>query len=347
MLKFGLEFEGTETKQLLAHNFPRFSVGTDGSIRTEGTKAYEDLPDNWRCQYSNQGVEYISDVFSMDEMFTTPILNVLNYMDCCGEQCRANNSIHIHTSDGESFNVGHLVEFYKFARDIVDRDLFNISVPQNSTQHRGMFNEFIYCRPLVSPPWTLQYGSSNYYKPAIGEISEVQSSHDFLYAMGRLDLDHNKWIPPRYTSINFVNSLIGFHTVEYRVFNFTTDINTVIAWTLYCSGVTSLIKRNTYDKYSIEYCVKKSAEVAKLDADFYIDILRKSYTNVYDSINMGKVLSHTGRYIDWLGGETGAETYDLLSPQEYCREDDLIKVRNVHPTDCLEKNPTNLEVLYV
>lgn len=257
-----------------------FSLVSDGSVRTYREEINSNgLINPLTTSRIECGGEIVSPPLEIENIGVFyPIFKVL-YYDLL-EVPHATTSIHIHVYAGD-LSHEQLLKLYRNSLKW-EEFFFNVATPKDQTCHRGIHNDFIYCRPLESPPWARDC-SSRTEGSSIGKILETESFSQMLYTLGNWTLRRNKWHPPRYVGINFC-SLHEHQTVEFRVFNSTQDFSLFTAWTDLCKNFVD----NLGEGDPSRWLSKKSMQT-----------LLGNYRNTYGKINMDPVLSHLGSCIEW------------------------------------------------
>jgi hypothetical protein len=146
-------------------------------------------------------------------------------------QISPKSSVHVHVNIGNGvvFPMRYFHNFLKIANFVEDA-LFRLSCGENKT-HRGITNNFQYCRPNSSPPCTHVYGSEALICPSFDMdlLAKTQRPEDIHKALGRLDLYTTKYVPARYVGINFV-SMFTLGSIEFRTFNASFVPSYVKTW---------------------------------------------------------------------------------------------------------------------
>lgn len=329
----GIEVETVSLPQTLWEHHSPWKVFTDGSIRNYRTTDLVLLEDPFHAggKRNNQvkfGAELVSPIISVNPFMWNEISKVFHKVYESGETSHANMSIHIH--------VGFTFRFKKLARAIpflkeVDKLLFDVSTA--GQEPRGSYNNFLYYRPLESPPWATD--GNDEYRPSIGNLDVCSSRYDFQFCLGRKELATTKWYPARYCGLNLA-SLFEHGTLEFRHFNFTNDLLIIRAWVYLCLGIHECINTGKFrlDLSDLIYLGGKNLESQKSLS--YI-IRHLPVKNVYDGINKSPMATHTGKYIKWFKGilETLTVPASEIIPQQHLEY--VEGVCNQHPTDNLEK----------
>ncbi len=314
---------------------------TDGSIRTMRTKALEvkDLMYSSGRNGTKFGAELVSPIIPCGENMWGSVARIFSLIHDTCEVCRANNSIHIHVGVPD---YRYIIKGWDWLVEI-DKILFDISAPKGIA--RGSFNDFIYYRPLRSPQWAMN--REERFRPSIGNIKNVGCKNDFYFVMGRYDLGPPKWYPTRYCGINLVAYLL-YGTLEFRHFNFTTNLLTFKTWVYLCIGIVdSLIKQDYI--FSVESLILRGAVLCDYQKPSYIGKLvdNISYHNIFDKIDLTPIRTHTGRTIEW----SYACEYELSTERRNLIPKDTAKkmrhVSNPHPNNSLVESFSEKTTLYL
>jgi hypothetical protein len=304
---------------------------TDGSIRTKQAKYTKIANCNFRTETESFGAELVSPIIYVDENMWSGILPIFSLVKSSGEVARANNSIHIHIGLPDLMLV---VRRWGWLKE-VDKILYDVSAPEGIP--RGMYNDFIYYRPLVSPQWAYTDGAR--YAPSIGQVENAKSLDDVKFAFGRYDRLPPKWYPSRYCGINVV-SYFTHTTLEFRHFNFTQDFSVFKSWVLLCLGIViSLMQGN--NQVSPEYLLCLGAREAGDKTALKKCTLPNN--DIFNMINVSPVNTHTGRTIYW------NEPSSVNSPSSLIPKESVSKIRevaNVHPSNILGTTTREQTIVY-
>ena len=302
---------------------------TDGSIRTKQSR-YTKVEDCIiHAEAESFGAEMVSPIIRVNADMWDQILPIFSLVQSSGEVARANNSIHIHVSLPVLMSV---VKRWKWLQE-VDKILYDVSAPEGIP--RGIYNDFIYYRPLVSPQWA--YTGYNTYSPSIGRVENAQCQEDLEFVFGRYDRKPPKWYPSRYCGINVV-SYFSHSTLEFRHFNFTADFSVFKSWVLLCIGIVAALVRGDSQvspDYFMYLGAKESGSSLKKMALPYNDIFRK--------INLDPIRTHTERTIYW-EEPSNVENPDILIPRKHLER--IREVHNAHPSNILSPEREK-SILYV
>jgi hypothetical protein len=321
----GIEVESVKYSVTQFPSMKDWSVTEDGSIRHQ--KPYSKYADVGEI---NHGVEFVSRVLKIQEYYK--VFELIEFLECAGALPRANNAIHIHVGlPVNKIYIEDIVDYYKFCKSYLERDFFSFSVDKNQKNHRGVYNDFIYCRPLSSPPYSLDSSVGKYF-PTHGKVENVSSFEELRYAIGRSDIATRKWWPPRYTGINFLTSkrMREINTIEFRMFNFTTNKKLLLSWMLAAAGsIHSFFHKGM--RLSFLEALKYSCKALNLSSNRIVKEAVKNRRNVWESIKKSPTKSHTGQRINW----SWCSPYQHLNPPEMLGEKSLDSVENPHPTESL------------
>ncbi len=298
--------------------FRGWSVVGDGSVRRHLDSLTEDL--RYASSRREVGGELVSGIIKTKDL-VKELAPVLNFLERVGEVAYGANSIHIHTHPEYQWFYKSIPEVYKYFLEY-ESFFFNLAT-ERGVEFRGKLNDSIYCRPIKSPQYIPYEGS---WWPSLGKIENVTCKEDLIYTLGRLNTASNKWYPPRYVGINFV-PLIRQGTLEYRMFNFSTNLDYVVGVALICEATTKQVFRKNYchPYEALEILCKEN----KLPFRLYQEVLEYNTTEVYAGINLRPTKSHTPHSISWGNSCT-------LDPEPvgYAYE-----VKTVHPFEPLVKPP--------
>jgi len=310
-----------------------WSAVTDGSIRTlkRTFLPIENMKINGR-EGTKFGAEMVSPIIKCGEDMWGGIIRILSLVKDSGEVTRANNSIHIHVGMPD---IPAVIKGWEWLKEI-DKILFDISAPGGIP--RGLYNDFIYYRPLNSPQWARQ--NDDLFLPSIGQVENATTEYDLQVVMGRYDRMPPKWYASRYCGINLV-ALFCYGTLEFRHFNFTSDLRTLKTWIFLCVGIKmALLERSTTTK--IESLIYKGAkEYNYTDITSILDGI--TLDDIYSKVDLTPIRTHTNRGIDWtapIGGEISVPLKNLL-PKDMTKSPR--EIRDAHPCNALtEKEPEML-----
>lgn len=220
MANIGIEMEFTEMSLNNAQRLcPRgWKVDTDGSVRSQ--RAGNFLNPGGNSTDSNYGGEFISPIVVHDDpLFIRQITALTALLD---QDDRA--SLHVHVSYEHMLEktINALRLFLNF-----EEHFYIIGCMGNF--HRGLENDYKYCRPIGNG---VQYVNTNIGVTKCFDLdmilNNVKNFNDLWYALGRADQQENKWHPARYYGFNLL-ARKNLRTLEFRVFNSTTNYKYVIA----------------------------------------------------------------------------------------------------------------------
>ena len=281
---FGVEIEFvTSTRREIQGKIPeRFSLVSDGSVRNYSTPVGQNGLFFFEGQSEIEcGGEIVSPPLEISEIGVFRDVFKLLAAEML-EVAHATTSTHIHVYAGDLSHQEKLTLFFKALE--WESFFFNVSVPWGQEKHRGVENDFIYCRPLTSPPYTQWAGSENK-SSSYGNMNMANTPERMWYALGNWRARRNKWHPPRYVGINFC-SLFERNTVEFRMFNSTTNFKLFHSWVSLCLGF-----------------VESRGEGAPENwAGKYYRYLEKAYRNIFSKIDLSPVMCHLGTAISWEPG---------------------------------------------
>ena len=330
-----LEFLNAGIREFGNANKTNWKVETDGSVRHHGER-FEWVDDGRFFNAETEfGGEIISPILDFNSNIWNNIIPVMELMHDFGEVSKAANSIHIHYGI-QGMSIKQLTELFGWLKEN-ESIFFNVSAPGEQLP-RGMFNDFVYYRPIISPQWAVSSnGQNTYYRPSLGRI-ERASAGNFAYAIGRHDVTTRKWVAPRYCGINYV-SIIRNKTLEFRMFNFTSDFLQIKAWVMMIDGFMRLVKKGIFTSSTEEMVVEAATQCDASLQEIKKVLEKLEPKKIYEEINMEPMLTHTQTRVDWEG------TYKDVEPLEFS-SDTPRQVRNPHPMNCLEKavytRPINL-----
>lgn len=333
-LTIGIEVETVSLPQSLWERHSPWNVTTDGSIRHYRLKNPILLEEplairSGRNHQTKFGAELVSPVITVQKgMWEGPFCVFRNLYES-GETSHANMSIHVH--------VGFALSFKRLAKAIpflkrVDKLLFDVSTA--GQEPRGLYNNFLYYRPLESPPWALD--GKGEFRPSIGNLDVCTSSYDFQFCMGRKELARNKWYPARYCGLNF-SSLFQHGTLEFRHFNFTNDFLILKAWVYLCLGIYKCIENGRFTTNLSSLIVFGGKGIETLKGLRHI-VSHLPVRDIYSKIDMSPMATHTGRNIDWFKNCLEDLTVAKIKIIPSKRLEHVRGVENQHPTEALE-NP--------
>lgn len=322
----GIEIETTDLpenywRELIKLSGVNWRVETDGSIRTNraripGVRDFELVPMGPEERF---GAELISPIIYVNHTMWSEVEKVMELLKESGELAKANSSIHVHVGrkGGYGRSVINYIPYFKE----VDKLFFDVSAPRG--QHpRGIYNSFIYYRPLESPQWADD--GYDVFRPSLGNLDQCTDLEEVKFCLGRRDLNPPKWYPARYCGINLV-SLFDHGTIEFRHFNFTSSLLQLKAWVYLCLGVIKSADDGSFIT-NVEKLIRKGSiedNISKL-----VNVL--NFSDVYNLIDMGAYRTHTNRSIYWGRGEI----YQSLIPERSLKR--TINVRNAHPENTIE-----------
>lgn len=275
-LTFGFETEFFSASRFMEAEIPELPRGymmtSDGSVRNSRPVGQEKI----EC-----GGEIVSPPIPLSELNSTArIFEILAEMQEIPTACA---STHIHVGVEASFS--NYMRLFKAAQKW-EGIFYDYSVPPEQSNHRGVYNDFIYCRPLISPQFAFVAGKDEIISSSYGQVSEAKSIKEFWYALGNFETKGNKWYPPRYVGINFC-SLYDHGTLEFRVFNYTGDFNVFRAWVNLCAGFTQSFGEGSPKDWVNERDYR---------------ILENLRREIYSKINLSPTLTHLSTSIRWKDG---------------------------------------------
>jgi len=329
----GIEVETVSLPQNIWEKHSVWSVTTDGSIRDYRLRnpLFLEAPlavNTARKGNTKFGAELVSPIISVNKDMWENIHHIFSCLYESGETSHANMSIHIHVGCLHKFSV--LAKAIPFLKK-VDKLLFDVSTA--GQEPRGLYNNFLYYRPLKSPPWAQD--GKGMYRPSIGNLEVCSSAYDFQFCMGRKELSASKWYPARYCGLNFA-SLFEHGTLEFRHFNFTNDFLILKAWIYLCLGIYKCIGTRKYitDLSKLIRIGGYNLESAK-GLEYIIKHLPVS--DVYSRIDMSPMATHTGRKVCWFNGivDTLTVPREEIIPKKVLSHVD--SVLDQHPKNDLEK----------
>jgi len=320
-----LEFLNAGFTEFGEANHTGWKVETDGSVRHHAGRYTWIDDERFFPTRTEFGGEIISPILRFNNGIWRKIIPVMELLQDFGEVSKAANSIHIHFGI-QGMGTPKLCKLFSWLKDN-EAVFFDVSAP-GEQEPRGAFNDYIYYRPLISPQWAVSSDRENTcFKPSLGRI-ENATSKSFAYSIGRHDTITRKWVAPRYCGINYV-SIIRNHTLEFRMFNFTSDFLQVKAWVMMIEGFMSLVRKGVFttsvEDMVLEAAGKCGASTKEVDA-VLPKLKRKS---IYKNIDMTPIYTHTSTRVDWEG------VYPEVEPLEYSTVQPR-EVRNPHPMNLLE-----------
>jgi len=156
------------------------------------------------------------------------------------------SSVHIHINIGKNINLKNLKSIIRWATR-VESIFYRIGSLQD--YHRGIYNDFTYCRPLTL------YGPS-VIKTRSGKKAQIfntfdlilsETLDDFFERYGDIKFTGTKYHPVRYHWLNLY-SLNKYGTLEYRVFNQTLNDLDIRAIILLCQATTDKMLSTSYSE---------------------------------------------------------------------------------------------------
>lgn len=267
-----------------------FSVVSDGSVRNyrDTNRASNGLISSVTSERIECGGEIVSPPMEIEGLpvfypiFKTLYFNLL-------EVPHATTSIHIHVYAGD-LSHPEILNIYKNSLKW-ENFFFDVATPKDQTGHRGLHNDFIYCRPLKSPPWAKNC-SSRQEGSSIGNFLSSNSYPQMFYTLGNWGMRRNKWHPPRYVGINFC-SLSEHQTIEFRMFNSTQDFPLFVSWVELCRNFVENIGEGDPEKWVSPRNLRT---------------LLRNERSTFGKINMDPVMTHLSACVDW-------KDHDTLDPK--------------------------------
>jgi hypothetical protein len=344
----GIEVETTFFPERMWTKKCPWRVDTDGSIRTWESEINSKIPlpeifERERERNVKFGAEIISPIIHAEPGMWDTAKDVMYLLRESGEIPRANMSTHVHVGLGKSREeayemIPRIIERLDFLHT-VDEILYKISAPTGVP--RGVFNGFLYYRPLNSPQ--MAKDADGAWRFSIGNLREVKTSEELRFCLGRKDLTHNKWYPARYCGINLA-SIFQHGTLEFRHFNFTNSLIILKAWVYTCLGIVRAIKGGKSPE-SFEELM--ALGIRGIEPESCVQYLANNTPKTNVGSITGPVKTHikNPRYIAW--------TYDMkipkgrglvLMPEVY--EGELFVVENEHPQNSLVDEDYTTSLLF-
>lgn len=234
----------SEASNIIYRKFPGWEVVHDGSCAVE-SYLYPDTDEpTLHCASEISPTYGIRRVYKGGELVSptidttcadwfVPIENALALLEKLEDgHIDPTTSIHVHVNvGGRGMPLRYFRNLVKLTMYIEDA-LFRLSCADTKT-HRGLTNQFLYCRPNSKPPCVHTYTRNDETRICTAFSNEKLLSAETLVdvqkALGRSDIAHTKYIPPRYVGINFV-SLFTLGSIEFRTFNSTFNPTYVKSW---------------------------------------------------------------------------------------------------------------------
>lgn len=340
---FGIELEIPNVNTRVAKNLRHNGWGfvEDGSIRNYRNHSLFPNTRQEKC-----GIEAVSPVLTVEKLHQ--MYPLLQFIKGFQPQELHNNAIHIHVGIPRNTQKGHikrLIKYYQWMKYTGEELFFNVSVPSDHFEHRGMKNSFIYCRPLRSPPYCKD---GTVWLPSHGHVEKATTSNEYEYALGRLDLRDRKWWASRYTGVNFCTALSPlkeYHlgTIEFRMFNMTTNIPLITAWVLACTGSVNAFFTSGKFLGPIDGI---SSWKQYMEVKEYKRILRGIRKDVYTECDLSPVRSHLRSRFSWTS-EPFSQRMETLSPLNIYGVQNARKVENTHPIGSVRTHPyTNINMVF-
>ena len=170
-----------------------------------------------------------------DESWKDQVKELLGHIYKTGEIPQKETSIHIHVNSAgiPVYFVQNLLRLWQG----LEASIYRLGIAESGI-HRGELREdYKYCRPLSSPHVVLSDNCLRY-SYSVDKMLSAKTYADFFTAYGNVSLSReaNKYHPARYSGLNFF-SLQSINTVEFRVFNMTTNWKNVVAWIELCKSM--------------------------------------------------------------------------------------------------------------
>lgn len=228
-MNFGIEIEVGKAYPSLLNKLRnatglRLSCHDDGSIR-ENSYAWDGVP-LFVSGKTRPPIEAEHTFFGLE--IITPILDEANALDFCRTAARIMEkiptsrqaSIHIHVDvRGRPWiDVKNIILAFAHFEN------YWYQLGGLGQDHRGIYNNFMYCRPLRSPiAYPIDQNGQTQLVPLfrLSDLREADTASQFAAAWGRLDLlwgEPVHYIPHRLHGINFA-SVMRQGSLEFRVFN--------------------------------------------------------------------------------------------------------------------------------
>ncbi len=229
---FGLEFEA---EQVVRGNLPRnlknfFSEDHDASIETPAIRYnperenqfFEDPEEMLNFPTTTIGSEFVSKILNVNSIEARKAIDSLvSYLYCAGE-CEESfrSGIHVHINLG--YRLPTLINLVKLSAYLEQVFYY---VGGMGYEHRGLRNDFIYCRPITKfGPTITKWNSKNIQIFNTNRLTSSNSVEEFFDNYGGINVNNppGKYYPVRYNWMTLY-PLLTKGTIEFRVFNKTLN----------------------------------------------------------------------------------------------------------------------------
>jgi hypothetical protein len=270
---------------------------------------FSSLPLNC-LSYNDMGGEIVSPISNPNSIeFINNLTTICSLLQNEGETSpRA--SVHVHINIGNQLNL-HTLKSILVWGQLLEALIYRIFSVGN--EHRGVVNNFNYCRPITSfgPPCVIlskqRHGNIFY----VNDLLNSSSEDDFWMKMGdSINTNSKRMHPARYVWLNLMSNW-KYGTLEWRPANLTLDPYIIRSLIYFCQVCTQLMYCTTprlynelkekpinslfnplSDAENMEYFNMVIREFPSVYATF-IDILLELYrTGSFPSITNAPVLSH-------------------------------------------------------
>lgn len=262
--------------------------------------------------------------------------NIASVCKGVGEQAYANTSIHIHISD-PGLGMPEVRWAYSYMLEH-ERIFYQVSAMPGE-RLRGEYNQFLYYRPLEYPQAAMD--QNRQWRPSIGNVLGCYTKDQLSYTLGRLDLDHVKWIPGRYCGFNLVPFVGNFGTWEFRYFNLMFNPQVFNLWVGMVNAVVQMaLEKKEMPMAEAVHRQLDNIGLHPLEIKNSLSWL-ENFVEREVTLPTTWIKTHTGRMIDW--GKPPANftlsEADFYQPRPIPEDVPVVDVENPHPDDLLGNKP--------
>jgi len=294
------------------------------------------------------GGEIISHPFELDDIYY--IKNLVNLCDLLKKDGEDNyrSSIHIHVNVGDQLNLVDLKSIIRWATRL-ESVFFRFG--SYGRIHRGEFNNFNYCRPITYKG-PLVFFTKNGYGQVLNTIDLLKSKSvsEFWDRYGDcINYGNKKYHPVRYHWINLF-SIFRHGSLEFRVFNQTTNLYEILATILLCQATTQVMLKTTYKELcnlefspinSVFYPVSNSREILEYVLDQY-DSDPTIKDMVFDIFDKSKYPKIQNKYV--FSHMIEKDKYTLFENTDYCP--DKLEKEEIENPNYLDKHKEEDRIPY-